>query len=282
MFGRVFITEETKIFKRAILWVEIGILSGLVILYQASMSISTPPADIVQRQVVWPMALVILLRQFATNSLFAGFMAITLTSTVMAQEYAWRILNLLLSRGIPRFTVIVAKFSAVLLPVLLIVVIPFIAGGIISGYFTIQFNGELDLSLVNFPQLGLSLLYGTYALLPYVALTLLFGVIGRSTGMALGGGIGFLILEMITRQFLMSLGQVGVWVAKWFPLSLSMSMLRPSQEIANVIPQGTAGTDLWRTLQLPSLPVASIGIALYIGLCLVFAGWLFSKQDLTG
>lgn len=273
MFWNVLVVEQSKVIKRKILWVEMSILlaMALFVLAISFMVVDTPEKVL---DVTWPGAPPLLLRQFTA---MAGLFVVVLVASVVAQEYSWRTLHLMLSRGIPRSTLLAAKFGAVLLPVLLIVVAPLLVGIPITGLFTYWHDGSLDLTQLNYVGLVVGMLGGVYVLLPYAAGAFALAVLSRSTVTAIGAGVAFALVENIGLQLLHELGGLAAEVAQFSPAMLSGSILRgltgeTSQAISNT-GQPLVYLD----------PVVAIAIvALYIGTFLIAAYAAFARQDITG
>lgn len=281
MVWNLWINEEKKIMKRPLLWVGILLLSVIILLYMVAMANSNPYPEIIQMQIVWPMALVIYLRQFIANPMGAGLILVAVASTATAQEYTWHSHQTYLCRGVSRWKMILAKFLALLLPIFLIVSIPMIVTTVVSGYYTIHFNGALNFAEVNFIQIGYCILLGVFAMLPYGALSILLSVIGRSLVLPLAGGMGWILIELVGYQTLNSLGKVGETIAKSLPVGVVMGLLMPSRAIARVIPEGIAGADIWEPLHLLLPEIAASTLGIYTLTLLAMVVFIFYKQDFS-
>lgn len=274
MFWSVLVAEQSKIFKRKILWVELVILSvAAIFLLAASYPMANKPETI--KMITWPEAPSLLLRQF-TN--MAGLFVVILVASVVAQEYGWRTVHLLLSRGIPRPTLLGAKFGATIFPVLLIVVAPLVISIPVTALFTQLLMGALDPGQVSFARLAVAVLGAVYALLPYAAGGFALAVLSRSTVTAIGAGVAFALTENILLQLLNELGGLGTQIAQFFPAMLSGSVLRGlTQQTATP----AAGNGQHEILFLDPV-LAALAIALYTALFLSVSVLAFSRQDLTG
>ncbi|MHB1415630.1 MAG: ABC transporter permease subunit [Chloroflexota bacterium] len=281
MFWDVLVAEQSKVFKRKILWVEIAIITALVGLALGGPYLIAPDPSMVER-VLWPNGVVLTLSQFAANPTLAGLILVVLIGAVVSQEYTWRTLQLVLSRGISRSTLVGAKFASLALPALLVVVIPTLVGLVLSGFFTYQTKGTLDPSVFNYPQVVLGFLYGAYTLLPYAALAFALAIISRSSVTAIGIGVGVLLGEAIVWQVLVGFGGAAAQVALYLPMSLSMSVLSLTTAIAagaNVPADVTAGGAAG-SLLAPF--TAAVVIAIYTVVLVAVAAIAFRRQDLTG
>jgi hypothetical protein len=104
MFWQTASIEQYKIFKRSVLWVELGLLTLAigamsVFIYSASrtagssVGLSQGASTALTRLVTWPGALLNSLNIAAGNNV-GGMMIIILVGAVAAQEYRWRTVSL--------------------------------------------------------------------------------------------------------------------------------------------------------------------------------------------
>lgn len=116
-------------------------------------------------------------------SQIAGLVFVVLIGTWMAQEYNWRTLPLLLSRGVQRVPWLLSRVGAALLPLLLAMAIPFGMAWVIEIIYSPQVP-----ELMRRAEADLLWLFGKLVLgmLPYLALALLLGVLTRSVALAVG------------------------------------------------------------------------------------------------
>jgi ABC-type transport system involved in multi-copper enzyme maturation permease subunit len=290
MFLNILSIENTKILKRRMLWIELGILATLlIVLYgivyaamQANTSQQEVPAEartVLREIIIWPGALLNAL-SFAGGNNLGGLLLIVLVGTVTAQEYTWRTMHLWLSRGIPRSTLLGAKFTSLLLPALLIVVTPLVFGGGITAIFSLAMDGNLHLDQLNFGNLLLSAVRTTYTLLPYAALTFLLAIVTRSTAAAIGIGLAYsLLVEGVASQIFILIGGIFRDLIVYLPGSLAEGLLKLNQS-------AMSGHVVIGSQEVPTIkylaPVPSvIGIALWTLFFLVLAVWAFRRQDLT-
>ncbi len=280
MFWNLCVNEEKKIMKRWILWAGILLLSTIITLSMITMANSNPYPELIQRQIIWPMVLVIYLGQFAANPIAAGLILVAIASAATAQEYGWRTYSAYLSRGVPRWQLIVAKLLALVLPALLVVTILTSVITVVSGFYTAHFTGALELSKVSFVHLGFSIIVGAFSLLPYGALAILFSIIGRSLILPLIGGMGWILIEQTSFQMLNSLGEVGKSISKWLPVGINMGLLQPAEAIARDVPAGLVTMHPWERFNLLSPETAAIAAAGYVVLLTAISSIIFYKQDI--
>jgi ABC-type transport system involved in multi-copper enzyme maturation permease subunit len=266
VFPNVFVAEQTKLLKRRLLWISLAALAALMgfILVGSYVTYQADPAEIDIEFLLWPDAPVAIL-QLGTQ---IGVLIVTvLVGASIAQAYGWRTMHLWLSHGVPRPVLLSAKFAAMLLPVLLVILTALVVGGVISAFLTQQIDGTLALSRVNAPELVISVVRTAYTLLPYAALTLLLAVLSRSTA----GTIGVVVAYNLLIESLLPIS-----VLRYLPGGLATSLQSLNQIIVkNAAPNAEAAAKLVRPEQ------AALGIALYTLAFLLLAIWAFRRQDLT-
>ncbi len=288
MFWNMITIENTKNFKRALLWIELGLLTLLIlilhiVLYvtiQTNLGGNVMPAEAraqLIQAITWPASLVNALNYTSGNSL-GGLLLIILVGAVTAQEYTWRTMHLWLSHGIHRTVLLGAKFIALLLPAMLIVLTALVISGIVSAYISLEINQSLHLDQLDFDQLILSTLRTAFTLLPYAGLAFLFAIISRSTVVAVGGGLAYaLLIEGVLTQILALVSGGVDKIGQYLPAGLAAGLLNLNKASMDITFGLNAG------LQPETLdPTASaIGIILWTILFFGLALWSFQRQDLT-
>ncbi len=285
MFWNILAIENTKNLRRNLLWAELILLALIVIsiftfLYISiqnapdGVTISTEDIDKIPHLVTWPVALEFAIH-FVGRTGLGGLLLIVFVAAATAQEYTWRTLHLWLSRGTPRPLLLGVKFTALLLPTLMIVLTALVSGAAITLFFSMQINGTLHLDQLNFWQLGLSLLRTTFTMLPYVALTYLLAIATRSAVVSTGAGIAYtLIIESFLVQILaISKGNLGR-MAKYLPVRLADSLLSSNQGMPGMAEGLSPG------LLEPFPAVVCIALWTLALFCLTL--WIFRRQDFTG
>ncbi len=286
MFWNILIIEQTKLLKRAMLWIELGLLALLVIVFHLLLYVvvRSGPAKgqmaearaQMQQMVTWPTGILAALNFSSGNSL-GSLLLIVLVGTVVGQEYTWRTLHLWLSHGTPRAALLTAKFAALLVPIALIVLTPVLVGGALTAYFTVALNGALDLARVDFGEVGLRILCTAYTLLPYAGLAFLLAVVTRSTVAAIGGSVAYsLLIEGVAMQILQFVGGAAAKITIYLPAGLAAGLMGGPG--GQVTVNGRTAAPL---AYLDPGP-AALGIALYVLIFVGMALWAFRKQDLTG
>ena len=282
MFWNILTLEHTKIFRRTMFWVELALAALLVVgldiglfaffhLKPTANGQALPPEAVAQikSSLVWPSALLSTLILVGRTGL-STLLVITLVGAATAQDYTWRTMPLWLSRGASRPALLWAKFGALLLPTLLIVLVPLVAGAVPTALFSVQMDGSLHLDQLDLGRLALGVLCLTLTLLPYAGLAFLLAIATRSTVAVIGGGLAYtLIVENILAQILSLFGGWPASVAQYLPGGLSNALLTLGQGGSQAASGG-----------LPP-EAAAIGLGLYTLLFCGLALLIFRRQDLT-
>ncbi len=286
-FTQLIAIERRKLFGRALLWVELGILALLVTLAHVALVITLqkgnpgqlPPEAVAEfrRMLQWPQALDNAL-SFANGGELGGMLVAILVGAFVAQEYTWHTVHSWLGRGISRPLYLLAKFMVISMALLLIVLTTLVAGGAVTAVFTYVDTGTLPLNAVNGPRLLLNVLRVTFTLLPYAALTLLLAVVSRSTMVAIGVALGYsLLVENLLVEMLVLLSPTAARVARFFPTMLAKSIVRLVSRAGEV----NVGLNMPTETLLLSPNTAAFILAGYTLLFLTAAIWWFRQQDVT-
>ena len=288
MFWQMITIEQTKITRRAILWVELAILAvGVLVLNLALFAVlragdtgdgqAMPPqlVEVLEQQIVWPAGLNSAL-DFASGANLGGMLIIILVGAVVAQEYTWRTLQLWLSQGVSRPLFLAAKFAALLLPIGLMVLVPLLVGGLITAVFSQQITGSIPFGEVEWGQLLLTAVKVGYTLLPYASLAFFLAILSRSTIVAIGGGLAYaLLLEGIVVELLAFIGGVWAEIGQYLPAGLAQGLMATGSGLTVEVNNGIAPA----VQRLDPLP-AAIGIALYTIIFIGLSSVVFRRQDL--
>lgn len=281
MFWPMTKNELVKMFKRNLLWIELGLLAAVLALFYGALLLATQVAPdqaaaaALRETVVWPGALPGALSLVGGGGL-GGLLIIVLASVAVTQGYTARTFALWLSQGTPRAVVLVARFLALMVGALLIVAVGLLAGAVVSGLITLALTGGLPLASLNWGQVALSVLRGAYALMPYAALTVLLAVLTRSMAGALGGGIAVAMLgEAIFGQVLGLVGEGGQRIAQFLPSLMGRSL----GNLSSAMVEGFAAP-LAEPILLPP-GAAALGLAAYTLVFMALALLVFRRQDLS-
>lgn len=129
---------------------------------------------------------------------FVTLLSVIFAATMMGNEYDWRTVGAVLSRGVRRRDFLAAKLIIALAFAVVCVVTAFVVAMIMSAYFSNLYGlpyGDFTLGRIVgvFESLGRTV----FVVVPFVLLALLFSTIWRSAGQAVGFALGFFFLEGI-------------------------------------------------------------------------------------
>lgn len=278
MFANLWAIEQRKTFKRKAFVITLAGTAALLVFLVLGTHFS---AQVAAQQgggigelpsMLWPSGIVVLLTDFLSPGFIGGIVPVILATAFLVEEYRWGTLQLWLSRGVPRSTVLGAKAAALVLPLLLTLIAATLIGGGASALVTHLGADPGSAEQVNFAQLVLSLLRTLTAMLPVAALTLLLGVLTRSTAGTLGAAMGYLLLGEQLLGGLLSLTGLST-AALYLPITVSTVLtlynhtLIKGSEAAKSIPVGQAA--------------AFAGALLWTAVFLGLAMWRFNRQDLS-
>jgi len=293
MFWQMLSIEQTKISRRTMFWVELGLmaltvlaLAGLFFGVRQALNagvtegsnwqiegITGPEAE---SMLTWPGGLLV---GFTAVYGIGTFLVIVLAGAGTAQEYGWRSFQLWLSRGVPRPLLMLAKFTAVCLTTLLLVIVAVSLGALLTAGFSQAFLDAIPFAEVVWGQVLLNGLLLTLGLLPYAALTLLLAVASRSTVVAIGGGLAFTtLLEPVLSQLAMLLGGRWAELVQYSPRALNGNLRSLTAEIAPSNPFISANASAAGI----ATETAVISLVLYTALFVSLALVIFQRQDLGG
>ncbi|PZA07959.1 MULTISPECIES: hypothetical protein [unclassified Meiothermus] len=241
----IFAVEARKAFGRRGAWLLLLFAAVLVGLMQASV---LRELDGRGQPLVHQSQVLLQLSLLAAQNL--GIFAAAILGAWTAQEYGWRTLALLFSRGTERLDWLLARWVCSLGSLALVVAMPLALGPIVFGLhhggLPAQLQGNRLRLLEDFFQLFLTAL-------PYLSLALFVAVAARSVAATLGGVLGFaLVLEA-------SINQLWPHIGQYLPAALGKAWL------AN-----------------PGLNAELGGVLLYTLGFLALAGMVLKRQDLGG
>jgi hypothetical protein len=277
MSANVFVAEQVKTLGRKVVWVVMAasgvfVASMLVLVYasvQRGAAMGQDTSEI--PQVLWPHGLATTLADFLAPGYIGSVLAVVVAAVLWADEYRWRTLHLWLSRGISRRRLVAVKALAMVVPFLLIVTVSALVGGLTCAGLTLAVGEPLG-GAVRPAQVGLGVVRATAAMLPMAGVTLVMGVLTRSTAGALGAGLGYAAL--VEKLIAAILTLVGL---ERLPFYLPAAISGTLAGYNRLLVAGAA------TPTLPvSAGVAFAGSLIWFLLLTLVAAHLMRKQDLGG
>lgn len=291
LLPRMLSIENEKLTRHTLFWVEmvalaltaVGMLGLMFLIRQiliadlpADANIRVEDIDLAQAEafLTWPLSFSFVMSMLTPVGMM---LALILGGGATAPEYSWRSFQLWLSRGVPRWQVLVAKFTAVSLATLLIVTTAILTTAVVSGLASLSLLGTLPWATINWFCLGLTILATTLALLPYAALGLLLAVTSRSSVVAIGGGLAYVLLfEPLVVRLLPMLGKAGETVAQYLPNHLGQLLIATAGNGIATDALPLAGFETFSPLFMIVLLLG------YTALFLTTAVVIFQRQDLGG
>ncbi|MCA9926858.1 MAG: ABC transporter permease subunit [Anaerolineales bacterium] len=293
MFWRMITIEQQKLTRRAMFWVEMGLLLLIVVAFfggifgirqallngvdtsgsDGGLVITGIDVEMATDLLTWPLGIA---TGFSIVNGVGTFLIIILAGTFVAQEYGWRTVQLWLTRGVPRPVVMLAKFTAVTIVTFIFVMLVALMGTGITAVFSQSYLGNIPVDTIQWGQLILSIFLGTVALLPYAALAFFLGVVSRSTVVAIGGGLAF---TSLIEPLLGSLAQFldGRWAAfaGYLPNQLHGVL---SSQLAEISSSGLPVTAAGDINMITAVSILTLYVVLFVGAAVV----VFQRQDVGG
>lgn len=213
---------------------------------------------------------------------FGSILAIILMASTIGSEYNWRTIRSAVANSESRFKLLVAKITAVVIFVLIGMVIGLAVGFVMSLITTAIGGYKFDFSFATGSYLWEQFLQfwrTFYVLLPYMMLSFMFSIVGRSVMPGIALGVGVLFLESIITTF-MTLA--GGWIAN-IPAYLPAANIRAITSLANLPSNFMAGMATGvSSNNLPGITHAAVTLAVYIVIFVIIAFYVFRKRDVTG
>lgn len=270
-------------------WVLLAVLVGIIVLIHflllaiSKVNLPTgsqaPRLGQIQNLLGLPLALPLTITLLSS---FGSVLAVILMASSMGSEYNWRTIRTAVISSESRFKLLGAKLISAVILILIGMVLGLAAGFLVSVVTTAIGGYKFDFSFATGTYLWdqfLQFWRTFYVLIPYMLLGFMFSIVGRSAMPGIALGIGIIFLEGIITAF-MTLA--GGWIAN-IPAYLIADNVRAITSL-NSLPQGfRAGMGFGGASgNLPSVPHATITLALYSVAFLIIAFYLFRERDVTG
>lgn len=283
--SRLLVAEIFKLRKRAMSWILLAIMIGIIILlYFILLAISNVDINgqragnlesLLGLEGSIPFA-------FALLASFGSALAVVLMASTVGNEYNWRTIRTMLISSESRTKLLLAKLLAVSLVIVLGLIIGLIAGFIMSIITTAIGGYKYDFSFFTGSYIWnqfLQLWRTFYIMIPYVMLAFLFAIVGRSAMPGIAVGIGVFFLEAIISSLMYT---AGGWVAR-IPAYLINANFNAIQSLNNLpgrVGSGFGGGTAMASYT-PSLTHAAITLGIYIVVFIVVGFLVFRKRDVT-
>ncbi len=281
---RLISAELFKLRKRSmttiLLLIMIGIIVVLYLILLAISNVALPGgqrAGNIQTLLGLPGALPFALALMAT---FGSALAVVLAASMMGNEYNWRTIRTMVISSESRAKLIAAKLVTVFVYILIGLVIGMVAGFLMSLLTTAIGGYKFDFSFFTGSYAWdqfLQFWRTVYIMMPYVLLSFLFAVIGRSAMPGIAVGIGVFFLEGIITTLMRT---AGGWVASIpdYLINANFDAINRLNDLPGQIGGAFGGGG---NVQLPSVTHAAITLAIYIVVFVAAAFYTFNKRDVT-
>lgn len=212
---------------------------------------------------------------FALERFFVTLMCVIFAGTMMGNEYDWRTVGLVASRGVRRSHFLAAKFVSGIVFTFLAVTLCFIVAMLASTWFTNLYHlsyGTIDAAW--FGHALASLVRTAFVALPFVLMAIFFATLLRSAGQAVGAALGFYFIEGVFTGLLTS---AHGWLSH-IPEALFNLNGDAIIRLNGIIP----GNDTGLFSQGPDIPAWRATIVLSAWLLFFLAGafWRFRTRDI--
>jgi ABC-type transport system involved in multi-copper enzyme maturation permease subunit len=266
MFWNAYLSQQTKVFRQRLLWIELAGMAAIVALISTLPYIEGGSGGISGESMSLVDDMTVLVK-FSGGAAFGGLLMVILAGAAMGGEYGWHGVHLWLSRGLSRPVFLWSKFASLLVPLALIPLTALAVGGPLMAISINMKQGSVGNVSDGIPELLGAIPVTMYTMLPYIALAVLLAILGRSTVAAIGGGIAFMVVvESILGQLLPLLGGFWAEIPGYLPSRMAASLLEMEAEGAAVLlPQSQA----------------AVGLAIWTLALLAAATWAFQRQDLS-
>lgn len=140
---------------------------------------------------------------FALERFFATLVCVIFAGTIMGNEYDWRTVGVVTSRGVKRWHFLLAKLIVAVAFTVLVVAVCFLVAVFASLWFTHLYHLSYgSFTLVRLGDAFASVGRTSFVILPFVMMALLFATQWRSAGQAVGAALGFYFIEGIFTSLL--------------------------------------------------------------------------------
>lgn len=267
MFFRLLSIEWTRLSRRALLWVTLGVTTLYMSLALTNFY-KTNQTELLDGTLKMPGMSFDLANALDQLTLVIPLLVI-IAGNLLGDDYSQRTSQHWLRRA-PRQSSLLAKFTVLMILTFFIQMLTLIIGWLVGYYYKTYVYHVPDINNVNWLATLAAPFYMTLVNLPYLALTLLITVAVRSTFFSILLGLGYTqILEFMLAGIF-----YGASWTKWLFTSVHFSASFLLNDIGNRVPKLPEHI----LTPEPALVVA----ALYTLLLMTLAIWLYRRQDVGG
>ncbi len=210
-----------------------------------------------------------------------GIFAVIFVAGAIGSEYSWGTLRTQLARDPARDRYLLAKLTTIMLMLTVATLLAMLLASLLSVILSPILGSAISITSSDLINLIPATLRALYVLLPYVLLTAYAALLTRSVLGGVAIGLSYIIVETGFGALALLRVLGGVW-ALVYNLTIGQNintLTLMNRHAFGLRPETTAPLDL---TQLPSPLQATIVVAVYSALFLVFALILFRRRDISG
>jgi ABC-type transport system involved in multi-copper enzyme maturation permease subunit len=214
---------------------------------------------------------------FALERFFVTLVCVIFAGTMMGNEYDWRTVGVVTSRGVKRWHFMAAKLISGLVFTLLAVTLSFVVALICSAWFSHLYH----LPFGTFSGARLTDIFASggrtaFVVLPFVVMAVMFATQWRSAGQAVGVALGFYFIEGIFTSLLTN--------AKGFLAHVPDALFNVNGDAVmranGILGRAGEGGPFFIPDTGPPIWRASLILAAWMSVFLVAAFWRFHRRDI--
>jgi ABC-type transport system involved in multi-copper enzyme maturation permease subunit len=213
----------------------------------------------------------------ALERFFATLVSVIFVGTMMGNEFDWRTVGVVTSRGVRRWHFIFAKVVIDICFMAIVVVLGFIVAVLCSLWFSHLYSLPYGTwGAARWWDIISSLLRTAVVVLPFVFMALAFATVWRSAGQAVGAALGFYFIEGI---FTGLLNQVQEGFLSHVPSALLNINGDALMRANGMLPNGGGGPFSFGGGGVPIWRASTILLA-YMAFFVTLVFWRFQKRDI--
>ncbi len=209
---------------------------------------------------------------------FLTLVAVIFTATMMGNEYDWRTVGVVMTRGVRRRDFMAAKLVVAAGFVFVALCLGFVIAMAWSAWFSNLYGFPFGtFGLNRFGDLGASLGRTWFVVMPFVLMALVFSTFWRSAGQAVGFSLGFFFLEGIFTGLLDNAHGLLAHIPEAL-MNANVSAVMAANGVLGSDSQdrgpfitGGSGVGIWQGASVLLLYVAVFGMVAF---------WRFQRRDI--
>ncbi|MBP1903553.1 ABC-2 type transport system permease protein [Paenibacillus turicensis] len=251
-FVRLVQNENMKMYRRPRTWIMIGLTIALVFIFGIVSKLEPSTAD---------MTAVVMMNNLLTMFFLVNIFSIVIIAEIVASEFTWGTIKLLLIRPSSRYKILASKLVAALLFTIGFTLVFLLAAGLISfTLFKTTGMAQTDLMFANMTkEFG----YGLITLFVILTFAFMLSTVFRSSGIA----IGLAMFLYMTSNIWMLLFNPEKYAWAKYLIFVNLNLT-----------QYLGGGSRFEGMSLSfSLAVLAVHVLLFLGISF----WVFKKRDVA-